>query len=88
MARQPTSPRKTQPRRDPRLTKEHTGGTRRKPTVPEVSPEARRKQVIVALVMGAIMGTIVSAATQFWLWLPAGLALGLAVGYIMKPPES
>lgn len=53
----------------------------------DVSPEARRKQVIVGLVMGAIVGVVISAFTQFWLWLPAGLALGLATGYIMKPPE-
>ncbi|GAA1796685.1 MULTISPECIES: HPP family protein [Leucobacter] len=52
----------------------------------EVSPEARRKQIIVGIVMGAIMGIVISALTQFWLWLPAGLALGLATGAIMKPP--
>ncbi len=50
------------------------------------SPQARRKQIIVGLVMGAVMGIIISALTQFWLWLPAGLALGLATGAIMKPP--
>lgn len=52
----------------------------------EVSPEARRKQIIVGIVMGAIMGIVISAISQFWLWLPAGLALGLATGAIMKPP--
>ncbi len=52
----------------------------------EVSPEARRKQIIVGIVMGAIMGIVISALTQFWLWLPAGRALGLATGAIMKPP--
>ncbi|MBL3698854.1 HPP family protein [Leucobacter luti] len=50
------------------------------------SPQARRKQVIVGLVMGAAMGVLIAALTQFWLWLPAGLALGLATGVIMKPP--
>ncbi|MFC5339064.1 HPP family protein [Leucobacter denitrificans] len=50
------------------------------------SPQARRKQIIVGLVMGAVIGIIISALTQFWLWLPAGLALGLATGAIMKPP--
>lgn len=54
---------------------------------PEVSPAARRKQVIVGLVMGAIIGVVIGALTQFWLWLPAGLALGLATGVIMKPPQ-
>lgn len=52
----------------------------------KVSPEARRKQIIVGLVMGIIMGVIISALTTFWYWLPAGIALGLATGAIMKPP--
>ena len=52
------------------------------------SPRARRKQFIVALVIGAVVGLVIAALTQFWLWLPAGLALGLATGAIMKPPES
>lgn len=42
--------------------------------------------MIVALVMGAVMGVILSVLTQFWWWLPAGLAMGLATGAIMKPP--
>ncbi|WP_336659004.1 HPP family protein [Leucobacter sp. USHLN153] len=50
------------------------------------SPRARRKQIIVGLVMGAIIGVVLSALTEFWLWLPAGLAMGLATGAIMKPP--
>ena len=50
------------------------------------TPQARRKQIIVGLVMGAIVGVVISLLTQFWLWLPAGLALGLATGAIMKPP--
>ncbi|WP_427870693.1 hypothetical protein [Leucobacter luti] len=52
----------------------------------EVSPEARRKQMIVALVIGLVMGVILGALTQFWLWVPAGLAMGLGTGAIMKPP--
>lgn len=55
---------------------------------PDVPPAARRKQVIVGIVMGAIAGLVISALTQFWLWLPAGLALGLATGFIMKPPTN
>lgn len=51
-----------------------------------VDPAARRKQIIVGLVMGAIVGVVISALTTFWLYLPAGLAFGLAVGAIMKPP--
>ncbi|TDP95619.1 hypothetical protein EDF62_0310 [Leucobacter luti] len=50
------------------------------------SPQARRKQIIVGIIMGAVMGIVIGAITQFWLWLPAGLALGLATGAIMKPP--
>lgn len=52
----------------------------------EVSAAARRKQMIVALIIGAVMGVILGALTQFWLWVPAGLAMGLATGAIMKPP--
>lgn len=48
---------------------------------------ARRKQIIVGLVMGAIVGVVLGALTQFWLWVPAGLAMGLATGAIMKPPS-
>lgn len=52
------------------------------------SPGARRKQMIVALIMGAVVGLVLSLLTQFWLWLPAGLAMGLATGAIMKPPPT
>ena len=52
-----------------------------------VNSAARRKQMIVALVMGAVVGLVLSLLTQFWLWLPAGLAMGLATGAIMKPPQ-
>lgn len=50
------------------------------------SPEARRKQILLGLAIGAVVGVGLSLLTQFWLWLPAGLALGLATGAIMKPP--
>lgn len=66
---------------------QHTGkGDNKKKQ--EVSPEARRKQIIVGLVMGLIVGLVISYFTTFWYWLPAGLAFGLAVGAIMKPPPS
>lgn len=52
----------------------------------EVDPKARRKQIIVGIVMGVIVGGVIALLTQFWLYLPAGIALGLAVGAIMKPP--
>lgn len=60
------------------------GGSKSQPNEP--TPEARRKQMLVALAMGAVMGLVISLLTQFWLWLPAGLAVGLATGAIMKPP--
>lgn len=53
----------------------------------EVSPAARRKQIIVGVVIGTVMGVILGALTTFWLWVPAGVAFGLAVGAIMKPPS-
>ncbi|MEV8336945.1 HPP family protein [Leucobacter sp. NPDC077196] len=62
------------------------GGRNDAPSEPP-SPRARRKQIIVGLVMGAIMGVVLGALTQFWLWVPAGLAMGLATGAIMKPPS-
>ncbi len=52
----------------------------------DTSPAARRKQVIVGLIIGAIVGTVIGFFTQFWLWVPAGLALGLASGVMIKPP--
>ena len=50
------------------------------------TPEARRKQIFLGLAIGAVIGVGLALLTQFWLWLPAGLALGLATGAIMKPP--
>ncbi len=41
---------------------------------------------MLGLAVGAVVGVGISLLTQFWLWLPAGLALGLATGAIMKPP--
>lgn len=52
----------------------------------EVSPAARRKQIFLGLAMGLVVGLVISFFTTFWYWLPAGLAFGLAVGAIMKPP--
>ena len=62
------------------------GAKRQTPGSGGPTPAAKRKQLIVALVMGAVVGVIISAITGFWYWLPAGLALGLATGVIMKPP--
>lgn len=53
---------------------------------PEITPEARRKQIFVGIIMGAVIGVVISALTEFWYYLPAGIALGLATGAIMKPP--
>ncbi|MGO1538665.1 MAG: HPP family protein [Leucobacter sp.] len=53
----------------------------------DVDPKARKKQIIVGLVMGAVVGLVLALLTQFWLWLPAGFAMGLATGALMKPPS-
>lgn len=53
-----------------------------------VDPAARRKQIFVGIAVGAIVGVVISLLTQFWWWLPAGLAFGLATGAIMKPPPA
>lgn len=50
------------------------------------SAAAKRKQMFVGIGMGLAIGLVLSILTQFWLWLPAGLAFGLATGAIMKPP--
>ena len=50
------------------------------------SPRARRKQMIVGIVVGLIMGVVVSLFTGFWLWLAAGAAVGLAAGGFMRAP--
>lgn len=60
---------------------------KRKSAASKVSPEARRKQILVGLVVGALVGVLLGFLTEFWLWLPAGLAMGLATGAIMKPPS-
>lgn len=51
-----------------------------------VRAAARRKQMIFALILGAVVGLVLSLLTEFWLWLPSGLVMGLATGAIMKPP--
>lgn len=48
--------------------------------------KARRNQIIVGLVMGVIIGLVISWLTQFWLWLAAGVVLGFVTGVLMKPP--
>lgn len=48
----------------------------------------QQKQMLVSLVFGLIVGIVISWLTGFWLWLPAGLAVGLATGVIMKPPTN
>ena len=60
--------------------------TRGKGKKQPVDPAARRKQIFVGLAMGAVMGLVLGFLTQFWLWLPAGLSMGLATGAIMRPP--
>lgn len=47
-----------------------------------------RKQMLVAIVIGAITGAAIAWLAGFWMWLPAGIAVGLATGAIMKPPAN
>ncbi|HLP22865.1 MAG TPA: HPP family protein [Microbacteriaceae bacterium] len=48
----------------------------------------QRRQMLVAIVMGAIVGGVLAWLAGFWMWFPAGLAVGLATGAIMKPPSA
>lgn len=47
---------------------------------------ARHHQVVVGLIVGVLVGLIVAWFTEFWWWVPAGVAFGLAVGMLTKPP--
>lgn len=53
----------------------------------EPSSKARKRQIIAGLISGAIMGIVISAFTQFWWWLPAGVIVGLVSGALIKPPD-
>ncbi|MGO1841899.1 MAG: HPP family protein [Canibacter sp.] len=48
---------------------------------------ARRKQFIVGIIIGVVVGCVIAYFTQFWLWIPAGIVMGMASGSIMKPPD-
>ena len=50
-----------------------------------LSPE--RKQMILGIGMGIFFGVLISWLTGFWYWLPAGIAVGVASGAILKPPK-
>lgn len=47
---------------------------------------AKRTQMIAAIIIGLVVGGVLWWLTEFWMWLPAGAAVGLATGAIMKPP--
>ena len=47
----------------------------------------QQKQMLVAVILGLIMGLIIAWLAGFWMWIPAGIAVGLATGAIMKPPS-
>lgn len=49
-----------------------------------MSPQ--QKQMLVAVILGLVMGVIIAWLAGFWMWIPAGVAVGLATGAIMKPP--
>lgn len=52
----------------------------------EAKERARRKQMVAAIIIGAVVGGALWWLTGFWMWLPAGVAVGLASGAIIKPP--
>lgn len=58
----------------------------RRPDRDDELARARRTQMIAAIVIGAIVGGVLWWFTQFWMWLPAGITVGLASGAIIKPP--
>lgn len=49
---------------------------------------AQQKQMLVAVCIGLIVGLVIAWLAGFWLWIPAGIAVGLASGAIMKPPTN
>ena len=53
----------------------------------QAAQRARRTQLIVGMAIGLVVGGVISAIAQFWLWAPAGIVMGLATGAIMKPPS-
>ncbi len=53
----------------------------------ESNAAARKKQIVVGLISGAVIGVTISLFTQFWWWLPTGLVVGLASGMLLRPPE-
>lgn len=55
-------------------------------TSDEGKARAKRTQMIAAIIIGAVVGGVLWWLTQFWMWMPAGVAMGLATGAIMKPP--
>ena len=48
----------------------------------------QQKQMVAALIIGLIVGTVLAWLAGFWMWIPAGVAVGLATGAIMKPPSN
>lgn len=48
---------------------------------------ARKRQIIIGIISGAVAGVVISAVTQFWWWLPTGVIVGIASGMLISPPE-
>ncbi|MFM6973994.1 MAG: hypothetical protein ACKOXM_02475 [Agromyces sp.] len=48
----------------------------------------QQRQMIFSILFGLIVGVVVAWLADFWLWIPAGVAVGLATGAIMKPPTN
>lgn len=53
----------------------------------ERSRAARKRQIIVGVISGAIAGVVISAVSGFWWWLPTGIIVGIASGMLITPPE-
>ncbi|CAG7616941.1 HPP family protein [Leucobacter soli] len=52
------------------------------------TPGARRKQVLLGLAVGAVVGAGIGWLSESWWAVLVGLTLGLATGLIMKPPAA
>ena len=48
----------------------------------------QQKQMIVAVAFGLVMGVAIAWLAGFWMWIPAGICVGLATGVLMKPPTN
>lgn len=52
---------------------------------PQITRTQRTIQVLAGVVIGAVVGLILSIITDYWLWLPLGAVNGLLVGAVTNP---